>query len=206
MKKGQHFLLLRYSNNIVPNTIEQHTAIIEELGYCWFGKIGIVPSPRIQRELLAEEEPRIILYSRGVAHECLLLAISEKKPSNGCPKYYETEGVYPSVYFKLGFIEPIHIAELDRYRIVSTGRTLTDAIWHSMTSYFFAEWPDGISRLAPQKTITTVKKEKTRELLPPNDCVYRKNGKCTCRSCISYQYECERPSMCLKQKRGRRGN
>lgn len=201
MRKGQQFLLLRYSNNIVPDTIQQHQAVIDKLGYCWFGKIGVVPSAKIQKAILDEDEPRIILYTRGVAHECHLLGIAEKKPSEGCPKYYETEGVFPNVYFKLASIEPVEIPALDKYSIISTGRKLPDAIWHSMTSYFFAEWPDREKKIPGEKRREVQAKKEKIELLPTTDCVYRKNGKCTCRSCISYQYECERPSMCLKQKR-----
>lgn len=200
MKKGQRFILLRYSNNFVPDTIEQHKSVITELGYCWFGKMGIVPSGRIQKAILDEDEPKIILYTRGIAHECRLLAITEKTPMIGCPAYYETEGVYPSVFFKLASIELVDISELERYHIISTGRRLSEAIWQSMSSFFFAEWPSG-EKSAPEKQVTShcSKKEK-REISSKRDCVYRKNGKCTCRSCINYQYECDRPSMCLKQK------
>lgn len=201
MRKGQQFLLLRYSNNIVPDTIKQHQDVIDKLGYCWFGKIGMVPSAKIQKVILDENESRIILYTRSVAHECHLLGIAEHKPSEGCPEYYEKEGVYPSVYFKLASIEPIEISELDKYSIISTGRKLPDAIWHSMTSYFFAEWPDEEKKKPEEKKREARAKKEKETQLPTNDCIYRKNGKCTCRSCISYQYECERPSMCLKQKR-----
>ena len=204
MRIGQQFLLLRYSNNIVSDTIEKHQAVINRLGYCWFGKISTVPSVKIQKAVLDEEEPKIILYTKGVAHECSLLAITDKKPTEGCPDYYEKEGIYPSVYFKLSSIEPVESKELEQYRIISTGRLLPDAIWHSMTSYFFAEWPDTNASKDIKEIdfkMKTSSKEEKRPLLDKNDCIYRKNGKCTCRNCISYQYECERPSMCLKQKR-----
>ena len=201
MKKGQQFILLRYSNTIVPNTIEQHKAIIDELGYCWFGKIGVVPSAKIRKAILDEEEPCILLYTRGIVHECRLLDISEKKPAYGCPAYYETEGIIPSVYFKLLSIDPVAIKELERYRVISTGSPLLDAVGRSMTSYFFAEWTDGTARTNVEKKIEKAAKKEKRELLPPNDCVYRKEGKCTLKSCINYKYECDRPSRCLSQKR-----
>lgn len=200
MEKGQSFILLRYSNNIVSDTIKQHQDVIEKIGFCWFGKIGVVPSKKIQKAILAEDNPRIILYTRGIAHECHLLEISEKRPSKGCPDYYEIEGICPSVYFKLASIEPIKMSELDNYSIISTGRKLLDAIWHSMTSYFFAEWSDG------KKTETDIKQKKQQaeeekqKTLQVNDCIYRKNGRCSLRSCVNYQYECDRPNMCLKQK------
>ncbi len=201
MKPGQQFILLRYSNNIVPDTIQKHMDVIDQYGYCWFGKIGVIPSAKIQSAILSEEDPRIILYAKGDAHECHLLDITNKKPSEGTPQYYETEGIYPSVYFKLASIEPVESKELDKYKIVSTGRTLSDAIWHSMTSFFFAEWPDGSKKSVEVKSTQATARKEKRPLLDKNDCFYRKDGKCTCRSCISYQYECERPSMCLKQKR-----
>ena len=37
--------------------------------------------------------------------------------------------------------------------------------------------------------------------LTENDCVYRKAGKCGLKGFVNYQYECDRPANCIRQKR-----
>ena len=41
--KGDKFLILRYSNGIY-DCIKKHKEVLNKIGYCWFGKIGVVPS------------------------------------------------------------------------------------------------------------------------------------------------------------------
>ena len=209
MKPGQKILVLRYGNNIVPDCIGEHQKTIEQYGYCWFGKIGTSPSAKILNAVLAEEEPQVVLYVKAKAHICNLEAVTDKQPMEGCPEYYREylfdQFIFPKIYFKLTGIEELPLSELGRCVVCSSKAPLLDTLNRSMSSFIFAELPDPDAK-APvpnekaNKTGSPVRKEK-RPLLDKNDCVYRKDGKCTCRSCISYQYECERPSMCLKQKR-----
>lgn len=37
--------------------------------------------------------------------------------------------------------------------------------------------------------------------LGPNECKYAKEGICSCKSSVNYQYLCEKTSRCIKQKR-----
>ena len=41
MNDKQQYLLLRYSISEVSDVIEKHQAVINEHGYCWFGKLEI---------------------------------------------------------------------------------------------------------------------------------------------------------------------
>lgn len=40
IKKMEKMLLVRYSDFLFSNCIEEHKKIIEKNGYCWFGKVG----------------------------------------------------------------------------------------------------------------------------------------------------------------------
>ena len=46
LQQGQKLLVLRYGKQIIENCIELHQEKIDSLGYCWFGKLGTVPSKK----------------------------------------------------------------------------------------------------------------------------------------------------------------
>lgn len=203
MKKGQKFLVIRYADNIVDNCIDLHREVLEKIGFCWFGKIGTSPSKKILSSVLEEEIPIVVLYKSGEAYECKLLECSEKKPDNGFPEYYKQHlfeaSIKPSSYYKLGSIERLSATELGKCIVVSSRNQLTDTLHRSMASFFYAEFPGDKEKIVQSKP--EIKKVEEKILLGENDCKYRKSGKCTLKSCINYLYDCDRPSMCLKQKR-----
>ncbi len=204
IQQGQKLLILRYGKQIVENCIELHQGVIEETGYCWFGKLGIVPSKTSIDAVLDEEKPAIILYARGSAFLCEISEVIYEKPDVGYPSYYKTELFdklsYPTIYFKLVSIEPLNIDELEKFTVISSGNNVINTLLHSMSSFLFISYgkTDVIKEETNEKKkITAPKKEKLAE----NDCVYKKDGKCSLKSFVNYQYECERPSTCMKQKR-----
>lgn len=204
MEVGQRFLVVRFGTNIIANCIEEHQEVIRKKGYCWFGKIGVVPSKKTLEELLSHDNPMIMLYTRNHAYECSLAEVIIEKPKEGYPDYYETElfeqGRYPKSYYKLTSITEVSIGELSKYIVVSSRNELMNTLNKSMSSYFYAEYPDkDVVRNDPsQRKLSAVNK---KELLPSNECRYQKEGRCTLKGFVNYQYECERPSTCLRQKR-----
>ena len=185
MNDKQQYLLLRYSISEVPDVIEKHQEVINERGYCWFGKIGNIPSSWILNRVFEEEESYLLLYRKDAAFICKLLAYSTRKPLEGIPKYYDEEGIYPSIYFKLEYINPCDKALLHNSIVVSTGAYVEDVVFHSRIPFMLCMFVDE-SKLQP---------------LGANDCRYKKDGFCTCRTCVNYECLCERPSSCAKQRR-----
>ncbi len=205
MDVGQRFLVVRFGTNIVANCIEKHQEVIRSKGYCWFGKIGVVPSKKTLDEVMALDNPMIMLYTRNHAYECALLEVTTEKPKVGYPEYYERElfnrGRYPKSYYKITSITEVPIGELAKYIVVSSQNALMNTLNKSMSSYFYAEYPD---KDAPRKEPSDSKAltfKNPKELLPINECRYQKAGKCTLKGFVNYQYECERPSTCMRQKR-----
>lgn len=201
LQQGQKLLVLRYGKQIVQNCIELHQEKTEELGYCWFGKLGTVPSKKSIEAVFEAEKPSIVLYARGAAYLCEISEVAYDKPNGGYPDYYEEElfqkFTYPTVYFKLVSIESLDVSALEKFRVVSSGNSAINTLLHSMSSFLFIEY-------GKVETLSVKPKEekiKKREPLPENDCLYRKDGRCSLKSFVNYQYECDRPSNCLRQKR-----
>ena len=82
LQQGQKLLVLRYGKQIIENCIELHQEIIEEIGYCWFGKLGTVPSKNPlmlcwKRKILLLFCMLEVLFSYVELVKCLM--ISRKK-------------------------------------------------------------------------------------------------------------------------------
>ena len=202
LKPGQKLLVLRYGNQIIENCIEKHIEIIDKKGYCWFGKLGLIPSKKLMDAVFSEEIPMVILYSRQGAFLCEVEESTENKPKDGYPDYYKTElfdnYTYPSVYFKLKSINKIDMETVNDFTVISSGNKALDTLNNSMSSFIFVCYGE-----RTEEMIKAHKKQDNnkREKLPENDCVYRKEMLCSLKSCVNYQYECDRPAFCSKQKR-----
>ena len=206
---GDRFLVLRYSNGIY-NTIQQHKDVLQQCGYCWFGKIGMSPSEQNIRSILDPDRMLAVLYCQGDAFICDILDLTGEQPSEGYPQYYESfmynRGVYPKMYFKLGSIEPLDKDIFAKCIAFKSRKPLFDTVSRSMASFFYGEYPSETTPLPeriekPRKPRTTAEKRKKAPVaVDNNSCIYKIDGRCTNRRCISYEYECDRPRSCAKQK------
>ena len=149
MVEGQKFLVVRFGNNIVEDCVNKHQDVIEQKGYCWFGKIGVVPSKKVLQSVFEEEFPTLVLYTRNKAYICELLDTTEDKPVEGYPNYYEEElfntGRNPKIYFKLKSMQMWELSELNKCVVCSSRNNLMQTLNKSMSSSFFAEMPAKIS-------------------------------------------------------------
>lgn len=199
LQQGQKLLVLRYGKQIIEDCIELHQKKIHELGYCWFGKLGTVLSKKSVDAMLEEDNPMLILYSRGSAFISEVNEVVYDKPKEGFPNYYQSELFdklsFPTVYFKLTSIEPLDINELEKFAVVSSGNTVINTLMHSMSLFLFVSY--GKSQIVVEKP-KEAKKVSKREKLADNDCVYRKDGRCGLRGFVNYQYACDRPANCIR--------
>ena len=199
--KDKRILVIRYGTNIVKDCIEKHIEIVNDLGFCWFAKLGRMPSKKILDEIFGDSESSVILYSKSGIYSCIATEVSIQRPQSGEPEYYE-KNIYdaklnPSMYIKLVAITKIHASDIADLVVSSSRNHLMDTLARSMNSFFVVESPDYGKRKAEKSNNTT----KSEKKLPSNDCVFRKDGLCSRRGCVNYKYECIRPSTCLKQKR-----
>jgi hypothetical protein len=202
LQQGQKLLVLRYGKQIIEDCIQLHQKKIDELGYCWFGKLGTIPSKKLVDAMLEEDKPMIILYARSSVFICEVSEVVYDRPGEGFPDYYQSELFdklsFPNVYFKLTSIEPLDINELEKFIVVSSGNTAINTLMHSMSSFLFVTYGESKIVVKRPKKVNRVSK---REKLAENDCVYRKVGKCELRGFVNFQYECDRPANCIRQKR-----
>lgn len=207
IRKGDKFIVLRYGTGMY-DCIARHTEVINQFGYCWFGKIGIAPSEKVIHSKLNKERMYAILYCQGKAHLCEVIEVSTQKPEEGYPTYYDSflfgRNINPKLYFKFGSIEPMKGSDLAKCVIMSSGKPLVETLSRSMASFFYAEYPEKrrvIEHTANNSKENSKKKGKEKNgVVDKHSCIYRKDGTCTNRKCISFQYECTRPSACIKQK------
>lgn len=199
LQEGQKVLIIRYGKK--TDCIEKYCEVIADSGFCWFGKIGVIPSKKVIAAIQSEDSPKIVLYSKGKGYIAVVEDIIFEKPNDGYPSYYQEELfdklVYPKSYFKLTSIKQLSGEDLEKLKIVSSGSPAIETLSRSMSSFFLAEY--GKSRPIIMENVQ-LKRSKTK-MLNINECSYRKNGKCTKRGFVSYDYECKRPSNCMGQKR-----
>lgn len=193
-------LVLRYGANIIEDCIEEHISVIENKGFCWFAKLGRCPAKKTLDSIKLNETDNIILYSRQGCFSCSCSEICIKRPDENMPEYYQElifdKGLTPSVYFKLDEIKAISTADLEGLVLVKSGNGILDTLYKSMNSFFLVE-NETLKKEDNKKLTKTAKGVK----MVDDSCVYLKNGICNCKSFVNYQYECERPSNCVRQKK-----
>ena len=206
LQPGQKLLIIRYGVDIEKDCISLHQQIITSKGYCWFGKIGIAPLSGRYTPVLQERNPAIVLYNKQGTYLCSFLDICFSKPVDGFPDYYRNaffeKNSFPKCYFKLGSITELTKERLSDFYVVSSGNDALTTLNKCMTSFLYVSY-NKLSDTELEK-IQSKKGNMQKEVvtsLSVNDCIYRNDGTCTLKTCINYQYECDRPSMCAKQRR-----
>lgn len=145
IEKGKKMLLVRYSDFLRNNCIDDHIEMIKTRGYCWFGKIGKQkPSQRFCNIVLKESKPMIILHSAKKAFLCDVTEITFDKPSdNAYPHYYKEvlfdKGNEPSAYFKITSCKEINKSVLANFVVSSSRNNLPSSLHSSMNSIFMVE-------------------------------------------------------------------
>lgn len=203
LQNGQKCFIIRYGKQIVPDCIRRHREKIDEIGYCWFGKLGSAPVKNKIEAVLESENPTIILYARNDSFICRIEDVAYEKPADGYPEYYDTELYakysFPTIYFKITQIEPLDMDALKNFIVVSSKSDAVSTLNRSMSSFLFVSY--GSDNQISKEVNKKPKEYKVKKILSVNECYYRKNGICLLRGFVNYQYECEHPSRCIRQKR-----
>ena len=145
IKKGKKMLLVRYSDFLYSNCIGDHVDVLNEKGFCWFGKVGKQkPSQKFCKIVLEDEEPMIFLHSAKKTYLCDVADIVFETP-NDCvyPAYYNEvlfeKGNEPSAYFKITSCKEINKSVLSSFIVSSSRNLLPNSLHNSMNSIFLVE-------------------------------------------------------------------
>lgn len=128
LENNQHIhLLMRYSDKSRKiNTIAEHIAILEELGYVWFGKFGLGASMKMV-ELINEqcrssiETLLFLVAGREITHQAKIKAVEgtkEQRPfrqqdTQAVPPYYRREAC--ALWVKIENLKPIQHNDVIRH-------------------------------------------------------------------------------------------
>ena len=203
--KGDMILLLRYSDFHGVDTINEHAAVAIRDGFCWWAKLGKTPSPQYIEKFMACETHNALLYTAGALHRCSVLEISSERPTQNYPDYYDRDifslrDSLPNLFFKITNVEPVELSLLEDYVVMSSGKPALHDLKKTISSYFVIQHKDYWVEPVKKERKSSATKKESKSSTSNSSCIYRKDGVCDNRRCINYQYECERPSQCIKQK------
>lgn len=183
MKNGDKIYVVRYSTKDYEKCIEDHEAICEQYGYCWFAKCGKkISSATLDTILL--EKAKVLLYSREKSYLADLEGYSFSIPNEAVPAYYN-DYLYLNmeriaVFLKLRNISKLVTDITGNLRAISTGRIVENIFRHSSCSNLYAIY------------------ESDEEKNKRTECVYNHEGFCENAKSVNYMYKCERPKACEK--------
>lgn len=142
IEKGKNLICLRFVNLGGFDCIEEHTKLINKIGYVWFAKIGNKPASKIIQKMMDDETPYLLLKDPQNAYVAEFIEFSEVEPSEGeYPEYYKTE-ISPSrkisVWFKLTSIKRVEdLMILNNVVLKSSRSPILETTKKSMASHFF---------------------------------------------------------------------
>ena len=140
-------IALRFGEHFAPDcgTIAAHQQLIDELGYVWYGKMGKPVAARIIKELIEQENTKILLISSGKAgrYWAYVKEISkETPPENGIPEYCRTLTNKFKTWFRITSFETAPRDIMSKCIVISSGNALGEVSKHSMSPYFIIEYKE----------------------------------------------------------------
>lgn len=138
-------IALRFGEHFSPEcgTIAAHQELIDKLGYVWYGKMGNSVSEKVLAEIMAAEDPKILLIRSGRTERywAKITEATHKIPErSGIPEYYrDTAGTFKT-WFKVTSFELAPRDVMSKCKVASSGNTLGEVSKHSMSPYFIIEY------------------------------------------------------------------
>lgn len=140
-------IALRYGDNFAPpeGTIAAHTEIINELGYVWYGKLGLPVSDGVISRIMDQENPQILLIHSGASERywASVAEIKKQRPSKAeYPEYYAPKIEAFKTWFKVIDIKKAEKNVLSKCIVESSGASLSSVSRHCMSPYFIINYED----------------------------------------------------------------
>ena len=138
-------IALRFSDNFAPEngTIVEHQKLIDKNGYVYFGKMGTPISDKNIKNILKQENPRILLIESGMAGRYWAWIdeiIKTQPPLSDFPDYYHDKASRFRTWFKIRRIEKAPSNIMSFCKVVSSGTILSEASKYSMSPFFIIEY------------------------------------------------------------------
>lgn len=141
-------IALRFGEHFAPDcgTIAAHQDIIDKFGHVWYGKMGAMVSKKVIDEIMATEQPKILLIRSGKTER--YWAIIEKTQYDipileEIPAYYrDTAGTFRT-WFKISEFILADKNVMSQCKVASSGNELGNVSKHSMSPYFIINYEEG---------------------------------------------------------------
>lgn len=138
-------IALRFGETFSPEggTIRAHQELIDASGYVWYGKLGSPVSLVVAKDILQQEDSRVLLiHSGGPERYWLHVAdiVRDVPDLDHVPSYYRNQAKDFGCWFKVVSIERADKAVMSRCVVRSSGKPLTAASRHSMSPYFIIDY------------------------------------------------------------------
>ena len=140
-------IALRFADKFSPScgTIVAHEQLIERLGYVWYGKLGSRVSDISAKDILSNENPRILLIHSGTMKRywAYVDKIQYEMPiKEEIPEYYRETADKFHTWFRVLRFENAPRDIMSRCTVVSSKATLGSASKYSMSPMFRINAPD----------------------------------------------------------------
>lgn len=133
------FLLLKYNNLNVKDTIELHKEVLNSKGYVWFGKVGKPIAKKFMENIFSEPYYKIILVSKDKVYIALSNDYSFETQTLNIPNYYkDLMSINPkifSVFFKIIGIQEATRSILNNFVVSSSKLPLNITLNSTMSSF-----------------------------------------------------------------------
>lgn len=143
-------IALRFAENFAPEcgTIAAHQAVIDRCGHVWYGKLGSAVSTKVASDILAGDDPRILLIHSGGADRWWAHVDAITRDDGEAaehPGYYRDLSKKMGCWFRVTRFERAGRDVMSRCVVPSSGKPLTSASRHSMSPYFIIDYEEATS-------------------------------------------------------------
>lgn len=143
IKKNTEMLCLRFTDVGTIDCIEEHKKLIEDIGYVWFGKIGVKPGEGKVKSILSDGIGYLILKKPDGVYICKFDEYSYISPSDyEYPSYYNDKELLGmrefSMWFRISEVKEFNDNDKLRDIVVKSSReTFMVTANKSMSSLFY---------------------------------------------------------------------
>ena len=136
---------LRFSDSFAPaqGTIGAHCDVIEEVGYVWYGKLGLPLSQKAITYIMNNDDPMILLIhsGKGDRYWARVSKVQREVPPtlDAIPEYYRNRAEDFKSWFQIRSITAASKDILAKCRVLSSGALLGTVSRHSMSPYYIIE-------------------------------------------------------------------
>ncbi len=140
-------IALRFGEHFAPDcgTIAAHQALIDNVGYVWYGKMGVPVANSVINDLKEQETIKILLVNSGKNNRYWAYVNEIKKETpelDAVPEYYRGLVDKFKTWFKISKFEPAPKDIMSKCCVISSGKVLGEVSKHSMSPYFIISYEE----------------------------------------------------------------